>query len=126
MTDKDKKTVQTLKNHIEAEDCVSCESFGKCDEIILTKKVLVLINRQQAEIERLKERLKSQKHAIFEQQSYAADLQKQIKIAKSETIKEFAKRLKCGVPQETGVIRCSDVDNLVKEMVDDNNESVQM
>ena len=35
---------------------------------------------------------------------------------KSEAIKEFAERLKCGVPQETGVIRCADVDNLVKEM----------
>lgn len=41
---------------------------------------------------------------------------------KSEAVKEFAKRLKCGVPQETGVIRCADVDNLVKEMVGGKNE----
>ena len=37
---------------------------------------------------------------------------------KTEAIKEFAERLKCGVPQETGVIRCADVDNLVKEMTE--------
>ena len=40
-----------------------------------------------------------------------------ISIAKSEAIKEFARKLKCGVPQETGVIHCADVDKLVKEMV---------
>lgn len=38
--------------------------------------------------------------------------------AKSEAIKEFARELKCGVPQETGVIRCKDIDNLVKEMTE--------
>lgn len=38
-------------------------------------------------------------------------------LIKTEAIKEFARRLKCGVPQEYGVIRCSDIDNLVKEMV---------
>ena len=36
---------------------------------------------------------------------------------KSEAYKEFTIRLKCGVPQETGIIRCSDVDNLLKEMI---------
>ena len=40
---------------------------------------------------------------------------------KAEAYKEFAERLKCGVPQEYGVIRCSDVDNLVKEMVGESN-----
>ena len=42
---------------------------------------------------------------------------KTVEQIKTEAIKEFAVRLKCGVPQETGVIRCSDVDNLLKEMV---------
>ena len=37
----------------------------------------------------------------------------------AEAIKEFARKLKCGVPQETGVIRCADIDNLIKEMVGD-------
>lgn len=39
----------------------------------------------------------------------------------AEAYKEFARRLKCGVPQEYGVIRCSDIDNLLKEMVGENN-----
>ena len=67
------------------------------------------INRQKAEIERLKgweNLLKAEKHSLI----------------KSEAIKEFARRLKCGVPQETGVIRCSDVDNLLKEMECENND----
>ena len=42
--------------------------------------------------------------------------------AKSEAVKEFAMKLKCGVPQETGVIRCSDIDNTLKEMVGENND----
>ena len=43
---------------------------------------------------------------------------KMLKTAKSEAIKEFARELKCGVPQETGVIRCKDIDNLVKKMTE--------
>ena len=39
-----------------------------------------------------------------------------------EAIKEFARKLKCGVPQETGVISCADIDNLVKEMVGDTDD----
>ena len=58
MIDKDKEIVQTLKNHIEAEDCVTCESFGKCNEFLLTKDTLDLITRQKAEIERLKRKMK--------------------------------------------------------------------
>lgn len=49
-------------------------------------------------------------------------LEKDVAAAKSEAVKEFAMKLKCGVPQETGVIRCSDIDNLVKETVGENNE----
>lgn len=36
--------------------------------------------------------------------------------AKSEAYREFALDLKCGVPQETGVIRCADVDNTLNEL----------
>lgn len=34
----------------------------------------------------------------------------------AEAVKEFARKLKCGVPQETGVIRCNDIANTLKEM----------
>lgn len=50
----DELIIKALKCHIEAEDCVSCEMFGKCDELLLTEETLDLINRQKAEIEKLK------------------------------------------------------------------------
>lgn len=43
-----------------------------------------------AEIERLNKRITGQKHALFEQQSYTAELQNELKTVKSEAIKEFA------------------------------------
>lgn len=92
----------------------------------LNVEIIDFINRQQAEIEKLqknqddidnfaryicKERmLKGKLIANFD------DLQEYIRKEKAEAIKEFARKLKCGVPQETGVIRCADIDNLVKEM----------
>ena len=75
-----------------------------------TDIVLDLINRQQAEIERLRKEVN-----LVSIQFH--NLQERTDKIKVEAIKEFAVRLKCGVPQETGVIRCSDIDNLVKEMV---------
>lgn len=86
-----------------------------------TDIVLDLINRQKAEIEGLKECPK----CIYEYDGKTTEYCvqgpcsnfKTVEQIKTEAIKEFAVRLKCGVPQETGVIRCSDVDNLLKEMV---------
>ena len=83
----------------------------------IVRKAEEEITRQQTEIEQLKFEIakllpKGCPYAI--QVEVSNNIEAQIK---SEAIKEFAVRLKCGVPQETGVIRCSDVDNLVKEMV---------
>lgn len=71
-------------------------------------------------------RLKSQKHALFEQQSYTLDLQNQIKIAKSEAIREFAEALKnkvsvdlsCGVDSADYLddVLFNDIDRLVEEI----------
>lgn len=47
-----------------------------------------------------------------------AEIEQEIKEIKSKAIKEFARELKCGVPQETGVIRCKDIDDLVKQMTE--------
>lgn len=46
----------------------------------------------------------------------------ELRTVKSEAIKEFARELTCGVPQEAGVIRCKDIDTLVKEMTEANND----
>ena len=120
MTDKDKEIVQTLKNHIEAEDCVTCESFGKCNEFLLTKDTLDLINRQKAEIEKLKG--STIVSNIMESQRIKRE-------AKAEAYKEFAERLKNKIKTEcnpygkptfdydTSISIMRYIDNLVKEMV---------
>ena len=92
----------------------------------MRKCALDLINRQKAEIERLEKKANTPfakitfdrdelQEIVYE---YVKNIEIDINLAKSEAIKEFAERLKCGVPQETGVIRCADVDNLVKEMTE--------
>ena len=122
------------------------DDFNPIVDIDLCEDVLDLINRQQAEIKQLEtierfatktiekqsaeiERLKNELElanadkVIAETHEKAAkemfvDVTQRLKTEKSEAIKEFAERLKCGVPQEIGVIRCADVDNLVKEMTE--------
>lgn len=61
-----------------------------------------------------KEIIKLQKRIIF----WREDLNYQPEKIKAEAIKEFAIKLKCGVQYEAGVIRCKDVDELVKEMTE--------
>ena len=85
----------------------------------LIRNALDLINRQKAENERLKcemGKLLPKDCSYAMQMEVSNKLESQIK---SEAIKEFAMKLKCGVPQETGVIRCANVDNLVKEMTEE-------
>jgi hypothetical protein len=72
--------------------------------------VLDLINSQKAEIERLKAEAQMA-------DGYADALEER---AKSEAIKEFAERLKDYL-KEHAWIWCSEVDNLVKEMVGEDN-----
>ena len=118
MTDK-KFTDEEIKSSLEViattRNCNECKirncKWGTCNCSQITANVaLDLINRQQAEIERLEKIRKADNNLI-------TSLNKCYETAKAEAYKEFAVRLKCGVPQETGVIRCSDIDNLVKEMV---------
>ena len=123
MTDKDKEIAQTLKNHIEAEDCVTCESFGKSNEFLLTKDTLDLITRQKAEIERLKrenEILSVNADTAFQdglneaRDLYATEVENEIK---AEAVREFAEKLKDIYSVHDGLHLT--IDNLVKEMVGD-------
>lgn len=91
MTDKkftDDEIIEALECHINAEDCVGCEMFGRCDEIILTKLVLDLINRQKSEIER------------YKRYYYQHEYDKWEKQIKTKAIKEFAERLKGEIKRE--------------------------
>ena len=91
--------------------CESCPISKKCDGAEHLKNALSLINRQKAEIERLKD-------------SYMAlnsTIEQAILKAKSEAVKEFAERLKvyASFNEEWGeaAVLCHEIDNLVKEMV---------
>lgn len=128
MTDKkytDEEIVRALKCHINAEDCVSCEMFGRCDEIILTDIVLNLINRQKSEIERKNSFIENQNELI-------SKLALAEKNARTEAYKEFAERIKMSIKANVVETLCNDVkgvykaeyvlddiDNLLKEMIGD-------
>lgn len=97
----------------------------------LVSEIFDLINRQKAEISKLqsdqyaidkfardlcKERmLKGKAIADFK------DLQDYIKKEKTEAIKKFANRLKCGVSITSGIITCEDINRLLKEMTEGEN-----
>ena len=93
----DKQIIKALEYCVKTEfirDCAKCEMLAFDCKDILIENAFDLINRQKAKIEN------------------------EIKEIKSEAIKEFARELKCGVPQETGVIRCKEIDDLVKQMTE--------
>ena len=109
----DNEIIKVLKNELECVKrqfggmCDNKRDCGKCDlalsdgvVISAYEKVLDLINRQKAEIERLKKENEKQKamlEAIDNEMlplPFETDFDKAIKTAKSETIKEFAEQLK--------------------------------
>lgn len=113
-------------------DCTGCpkekEPYG-C-YFVLCGGALDLIKRQKAEIAELQSELiitKNNFDNVKDRYDEAVKIgqkmneklinaYKKLQTAKAEAIKEFAARLKVGVPQETGVIRCADIENLLKEM----------
>lgn len=95
-------------------DCDNCPCVGECWNV--NKYAIDLINRQKAEIESLKEA-----YAIYEETTG-------LKLARAETIKEFAKRLKAKLHLDGVVMGCNcafvedvQIDNLVKEMTGEDN-----
>ncbi len=100
MTDKkftDEEIIKALECHINAEDCVSCEVFDWCEEILLTELVLDLINRQKAEIERLKECPKCVYEYDGEVMEYCVQSPcsnfKTVEQVKAEACKNFSQKL---------------------------------
>ena len=91
----------------------------KCREQC-AKDALDLINRQKAEIEisktkSFKQQLKKELHRLT------------VEEIKAEAIKDFAERLK-GIGRQDGAygyIDLYEIDNIVKEMIGGNNESIQ-
>ena len=118
----DKEIVKALEccitNNYGARECVECPLFS-CDtcKSDLCKYVLDLINRLQAENERLQQTVEDKGGLIL------------IDNAKAEAYKEFAERLKEKIiveyneydEQEYPRARIKDIDNLLKEMVGEDN-----
>ncbi len=85
---------------------------------------LDIINRQESEIERLREELTVSQTGYVSMEGHAWQLERKLATAKSEAIKEFAERLKSTFPPREDK-RCTlddcytldIIDNLVKEMV---------
>lgn len=124
----DKEIIKALECCCEAELKVDCQKL-KCpffdneiyncmnvdDENAMYRYSLDLINRQQAEIERLTAR-------NFELAEKGEKVVIAFKNAKAEAIKEFAERLKKrGFAdkhyEHESIVYVADIDNLVKEMV---------
>ncbi len=121
----DEEIIKALECHIKAEDCEGCEMFGGCEEIILTERVLDLINRQKAEIEKLKKEneilSRNSDNAFQEGLNERRELfEPEIK---AEAYKEFAERLIEEIhlrptysrEQDKNVIHI--ISNLIEEMV---------
>lgn len=119
----------TDKEIIKALECCRYDDYDYCEECPYRKNkpcqenliqdTFDLINRQQAEIERLNIRLRKEQHQF-------ADLGKMYSEIRAEAIKEFAERLKDDSwftdlfdrnDYPVRAVTKEDIDNVVKEMV---------
>ena len=122
-----------IGNEVNCSECTYQKvlPFPSCRNMC-AKNALDLINRQKAEIERLKaDKIIAERHEKDARELYK-DVVIQLKTAKSEAIKEFAERLKeeirceddCGYHCYDCCYECKDyvtaVENLVKEMTEEN------
>ena len=122
----DDEIISSLEVIATTRNCSECKirncNWGDCNcSQITANAALDIINRQKAEIERLKECPK----CIYEYDGNTTEycIQgpcsnfKTTEQVRTEAYKEFAIRLKCGVSITSGIITCDDIDNLLKEMV---------
>ena len=89
----------------------------------LMKDVFDLINRQKAEIEKLKQENDFFRKTITENAQRALEVAvEEIEKAKSEAIKEFAERLKekFGIADCIVTVNNNDIDELIEEMTEEN------
>ncbi len=112
----DNKIIKALKEILEI-----MLTMGDLQKASTIGKALDLINRLQAEIEKLNKLCEEQNEEIKRQNNKTINnifLLKDIALIKAEAVKEFAEKLKNG---SNGWIEISadDIDTLVKEMVGD-------
>ena len=129
------KALEYCSTDVRENTCPKCAFYKKhrCSTLMLNA-VSDLINRQKAEIERLREKISYLEESIdCSRKEYNMSLQK-LQQAKSEAIREFAERLKkdmrlednCEYDCATCYYECKDyvplIDNLVREMTEVQNE----
>lgn len=96
--------------------------FPSC-RMMCAKNALDLINRQKAEIEKLKQENEFCHKTITENAQRALEVAvEEIEKAKAEAIKEFAERLKekFGIADCIVTVNNNDIDNLVEEVREEN------
>lgn len=114
--------IEFLKCCAYSEGCENCPYSKKCDGTEHIIQAIDLINRQKAEIERLKSMNQSKLDIIH-------DVRTDLETAKSEAIREFAERLKnksellapSVYAELFRAVSVEEIDNLVKEMTEGNN-----
>lgn len=119
----DEEVITALECH-KKRMCGDCPLCGKgCSDKLLSA-IPDLINRQKAEIERLRNTVKTDFLTVTEKLKLS---QSEIGDIRAEAIKEFAERLKTYLllptVKEMSVVTANDIDNLVKEMTEGENES---
>ncbi len=104
------------------EDVRPCDNcpMQECEdcEVELPDYALNLINRQKAEIEKLK----FENLALSQKRITMFERIELVNNARTKAIREFANRLKYGVSITSGRITCEDIDNLVKGMTEETND----
>ena len=105
----DKEIINALECCINSVGCHACPRNKYCDGLEPMQNALDLINRQQAEIERLNNNISAM----------ATTLINSAQATRNEAIKEFAERLKeqAKANEWNGTICGLDIDRLEKEMV---------
>ena len=119
----DEEIINQWKHERELAECV-CSYFVDQVELSLVNETIDLINRQKAEIERLKNENMAKEAEYNDMLEQRNSVERYLETVKSEAVKEFAERLKeksfktlrnYGLTKD--VVEVCDIDNLVKEMV---------
>lgn len=125
MTDEDIiKALEYCNKPVRESKCTEC-AFNhtyKCTHNMLNA-TLDLINRQQAEIERLNEKITTKDESNYYFMGQLRTAREELQTAKHEAVKEFAERLKNfkikpDYPWDDYIVTESAIDNLVKELTE--------
>ena len=120
----DNEIIKALELHSDMESyctdiCPYSQDDYYCDSL-RARGAIVLFNRQKAEVERLQQKYELSE---AEREANVKGFTETLKTVRAEAIKEFAERLKekadRGFWQEHSYVDVEDIDNLVKEMTED-------